>query len=87
MKYRIYAKKTVVMAQLADKSLELQERLAAAKQTLEDLAGAVIFVPVVQLLDAENLLDMAKADYKAHEDLVALVASHDPPEVMVEFED
>jgi len=87
MKFRIYAKKTVLMEQLHRKGLDLQENLSMAADRLDALEKSNLFVEQGTRRGAETLLDVAQAELDDHEDLVALVASHDPPEVMVEFED
>ncbi len=86
MKIRIYPKKAVIMAQLQARYDELEGDLAKAEERLAKMQASVLFVADQDLRQATDNVDVLSADMNDLGRTMATLASHDPPDVMAEFE-
>jgi hypothetical protein len=98
VKYRFYANSSVVLERFTQQVTDIQndiEALEAEKAKVEkSVADYRILRPydtggsgTVHIASINNKLEAAKADLAVAAYTVMLIASHSPPEIMVELED
>ena len=87
MKYRIFPKKSVVMAQLKERLGTYEEALHAAQKRDKALSESLLFVAQEDKRAAAQALKKAEGDFLAFVNLVELFESHAPEEIATEYED